>query len=85
MPYRGPETQVDEIVVDVRWLEPPEPLERVLAALDRRTPHQRVRMLLHREPHPLYDILRQRGLAHSTRPLPDGCFEILIYVPADET
>jgi hypothetical protein len=74
---------MEDIVVDARWLEPPEPLERVLAALERRTRHQRVRLLIHREPYPLYDILRQMGLAHHTRPQPDGCYEVLIHEPQD--
>lgn len=74
---------MNEILVDARWLEPPEPMERVLDALDRRTRHQRVRMLLHREPFPLYALLRQMGLAYETHARPDGCFEILIHDPAD--
>lgn len=74
---------MSEILVDARWLEPPEPMERVLAALDRRMPHQRVRLLLHREPFPLYAILRQMGLVCETHARPDGCFEILIHDPAE--
>jgi hypothetical protein len=74
---------VNDILVDARWLEPPEPLERVLAALDRRAPQQRVRLLLHREPYPLYDLLGQMGLAYSTRRQADGCYEILIHEPTD--
>lgn len=73
---------MSEILVDARWLEPPEPLERVLEALERRAPGQRVRMLLHREPYPLYNILRQMGLAYETHARPDGSFEILIHEPA---
>lgn len=75
---------MEDILVDARGQVPPEPLEWVLAALARRRPRQRVRLLLHREPFPLYDILRQMGLAHSTRQEPDGSYEILIYEPADE-
>lgn len=74
---------MDDLLVDARWLDPPEPLERVLAALDRRAPRQRVRLLLHREPYPLYDLLRQMGLTHSTRQRPDGTYEIIIRDPAD--
>jgi uncharacterized protein (DUF2249 family) len=43
-----------EIVVDGRGLEPPEPMERVLAALDGLQPGQWVRFLIHRQPYPLY-------------------------------
>ena len=67
-----------EILVDARWLEPPEPMERVLAALDGLRAGDRVRFLIHREPLPLYPILKQLGYGHRTHPLPDGCYEILI-------
>lgn len=67
-----------EVVVDGRWLLPPEPMEKVLLALDLLRPGQRVRFLLHREPHPLYGILANMGYSHQTHLLADGCYEILI-------
>ena len=67
-----------EILIDGRWLMPPEPMEQVLAALDLLHPGQHIRFLLHREPHPLYGILDTMGYRHETRPIADGCFEILI-------
>lgn len=67
-----------EILVDARWLEPPEPMERVLATLNLLRPGEHVRFLIHREPLPLYTILEEHGFGHRTRPLDDGCFEILI-------
>lgn len=76
---------MEVILVDARGLDPPEPFERVLTVLTQRERHQRVRLLLHREPFPLYDILRQMGLAHSTRQWPDGSYEILIHEPADKS
>ncbi len=72
---------MSDILVDARWLEPPEPMERVLAALQIRRQGQRVRLLLHREPYPLYAILSERGLSYAVEPKPDGCYEILIYEP----
>jgi len=72
-----------DILVDARWLEPPEPLQQVLVVLGRRNRGQRVRLLLHREPFPLYTLLGQMGLAYEVRALSDGCFEILIYDRAD--
>jgi len=67
-----------EILVDARWLEPPEPMERVLVALDRLRPGDHIRFLLHREPYPLYGILENMGYIHRTHMLEDGCFEIHI-------
>jgi hypothetical protein len=57
---------------------PPEPMEKVLTALALLRPGQRIRFLIHREPQPLYGILADMGYRHATRPLPDGCFEIVI-------
>lgn len=70
-----------EIVVDGRGLEPPEPMERVLAALDELQPGQQVRFLIHRQPYPLYDILSRYHYRYSTKSFPDGHFEILISGP----
>lgn len=68
----------DEVLVDGRWLEPPEPMERVLMALAMLRPGQTLRLLIHREPLPLYPILAEKGFEYATRPMEDGCFEILI-------
>ena len=67
-----------EVLIDGRWLMPPEPMEKVLLALDLLRPGQRLRFLLHREPYPLYGILENMGYSHRTHLLPDGGFEILI-------
>jgi uncharacterized protein (DUF2249 family) len=65
-------------VVDVRWLEPPEPMERIIEALSSAGAGERIQMLIHREPFPLYDILQQNGYAWRTTARADGCFELLI-------
>ena len=70
-----------EIVVDGRGLEPPEPMERVLAALDQLEPGQQVRFLIHRQPFPLYDILRRYRYRYVVETRADGHFEILISSP----
>jgi uncharacterized protein (DUF2249 family) len=67
-----------EKLVDARWLPPPEPMERVLDALDTLAPGDHIRLLIHREPYPLYDILRAWGYRHSTQMLDDGSYEIVI-------
>jgi uncharacterized protein (DUF2249 family) len=67
-----------EILVDARGLEPPEPMERVMQTLDLLRPGQTIRMLLHREPFPLYAILAERGYRHDTRMEADGSYVILI-------
>ena len=71
----------DEILIDARWLRPPEPMEMVLQALDQLRPGQSIRMLLHREPFPLYPLLAERGYRHATQMEADGSYVILIRQP----
>ena len=52
--------------LDVRGMEPPEPLEKVLDALDSLAPGERLCMLIEREPRPLYRILLDNGYAYRT-------------------
>lgn len=66
------------VVVDARWLEPPEPMERVLTALDSLRPGQGIHFLIHREPIPLYSELKLRGFSHRARIIEDDCYEISI-------
>jgi len=72
----------NEILVDARGLEPPEPMERVMQALALLRPGQSIRLLLHREPFPLYPLLAERGYRHATRMETDGSYVILIH-PVD--
>ena len=72
-----------EILVDARGLEPPAPMEKVLQTLDLLRPGQSIRLLLHREPFPLYPLLAERGYRHTTRMEADGSYVILIR-PAGE-
>jgi len=68
----------DEILVDARWLEPPEPMEKVLQTLALLRPGQSIRLLLHREPFPLYSLLAESGYRHTTQGEADGSYVILI-------
>ena len=76
-------TPIEEILVDARGLEPPEPMEKVMQTLALLRPGQSIRMLLHREPFPLYALLAERGYRHETRMEADGSYVILIR-PSDE-
>jgi uncharacterized protein (DUF2249 family) len=67
-----------DITLDVRGLEPPEPMERVLEALSHLKKDQRLCMLIDREPRPLYRILDNNGFTHATRLRSDFLYEILI-------
>ena len=65
-------------VVDARYMEPPEPFVQTMEMLDRLKPGEKMLLLLFREPHPLYKVLRQNGHAYETELLADGTCEILI-------
>ena len=65
-------------VVDARYMEPPEPFVQTMEMLDTLKPGEKMLLLLFREPHPLYKVLRQNGHAYETELLADGTFEILI-------
>jgi uncharacterized protein (DUF2249 family) len=69
---------IGEILIDARWLEPPEPLEKVAQALALLRPGQHIRLLLHREPFPLYPMLKEKSCSYDTRAQPDGTYVILI-------
>ena len=65
--------------LDVRDLEPPEPMQQALAALAVLKPGEQLCMLHNREPFPLYTMLRERGYTYRTTQLADGNYEILIW------
>lgn len=63
--------------LDLRGLQPPEPIVRIFEALER-SPHAPLRAILPHEPLPLYGLLRERGFSYSGASRPDGGFEVLI-------
>lgn len=69
----------DDLVVDACWLQPPEPMEKVVAALECLKPGQRMRFLIHREPMPLYRMLQQNDYRWRTTQRDDGIYEIEIW------
>lgn len=71
--------QGTDLEIDVCGLEPPEPLERVLEALDRLQPGRRLRVIIGREPYPLYQILGRNGYQYQTTSRPDYLYEVLIW------
>lgn len=77
-----------ERLLDARWLEPPEPMELTLDAVNGLLPGEHLRLLIHRAPHLLYPILKEWGFSYQTHSKDDGTYEILIWhkeQPAPET
>lgn len=62
--------------IDVRGLPPPEPFETIIQSLP--PEGSTLRVLIHREPYPLYEVLRNTGYVRHTTLLSDGNYEILI-------
>jgi uncharacterized protein (DUF2249 family) len=66
------------VVIDGRELQPPEPLERTLEALDTLAAGDDLLLLLYCQPHPLFNILRRDGYVWTDDLQPDGTREIRI-------
>src|SRR5215472_12578383 len=73
-----PEVGLPPAVLDVRGLEPPQPMVRVLEALERLRPDGRLEVLHDRRPMFLYPQLDERGFAHETEEPEPGLVRILI-------
>ncbi len=70
---------MDEHIIDARWLAPPEPMELTLAALETLKPGEQIRLLIHREPSLLFQILDEWGYGFDAHNSDDGGYEILIW------
>lgn len=68
-----------DLIIDGRMLEPPEPFVQTMEALDLLEAGQKLRLIVNREPFPLYRALQLNQVAWQTERRPDGCFEILIW------
>ena len=66
-----------EPALDLRGLEPPQPIVRIFEALQR-APGEPLRVVLPHEPQPLYGLLRERGFEWSGAQRADGGFDLTI-------
>lgn len=64
--------------LDVRGLPPPEPFEKIMRALQTLPAGTELLVLIHREPYPLYEVLRGNGYAWQTDMLAEDKFRIII-------
>jgi len=67
------------VTLDVCGLPPPEPFVNIMAALKTLPADTILEVRIHREPFPLYDVLRENGFAWQTATAADGNFQILIH------
>lgn len=66
------------LLIDGRDMQPPEPLEKAVAALETLPPGGELRMLLYCHPVPLFNLLRANGFVWQESSLEDGTHEIVI-------
>ncbi|MGE0386161.1 MAG: DUF2249 domain-containing protein [Gammaproteobacteria bacterium] len=71
------------LTIDARTMQPPEPLERVMEALDTLDADDEIELVAWREPVPLYRILARNGYRYDTRTDPDGTVRVRIRVRGD--
>lgn len=64
--------------IDARGLEPPEPLIRILSAMETLPPRKRLRAITDREPCHLFGEAEQRGFRHDSTGQPDGSWVTLL-------
>ncbi len=74
---------IEEITLDVREMEPPEPYELATSTLRKLQPGQYVRMISVRRPIMLYPWLEERGFSQDTRQRQAELFDIYIWASSD--
>lgn len=74
---------VNLVIIDTRDLEPPEPLERVLAAVHDLAPQSVICMKHRRDPCLLYPILDKLGFTHHIQCQTEDSYEIFIWRKED--
>lgn len=67
------------ITLDVRGMEPPEPLERILHEIGRFGTGDRLRVIIDCRPHPLFRILERDGFSYREEAGTTSLYEITIW------
>ena len=65
-------------IIDGRDMQPPEPMERALEALDTLADGDELVLLLYCQPQPLFNVLRKNGYTWQETVQDDGTHEISI-------
>lgn len=73
-----------EIVIDVHELQPPEPMQRALDALDSLTDGQYLKIIHRMQPFPLYDILSDNGFKYKVTDGEISTFDIYVWRAKDK-
>lgn len=73
----------EEILLDVRDLEPPEPFERVTETLQDLQQGQYLKVIIPRRPRMLYPWLEEHGFLERTSEVQDDLFEVYVWRAGD--
>jgi uncharacterized protein (DUF2249 family) len=68
-----------DLTLDVRGMEPPQPLELVLEAIDDFGPGDKLRLIIDCHPVPLFRVLERNGYGYRTEPGATSIHEITIW------
>ncbi|NDI33786.1 DUF2249 domain-containing protein [Chengkuizengella sediminis] len=66
------------MILDNRGLEPPQPMMRILEALEKQNINEEIIAINDRQPMFLYAELEERGFVHKTTQQDDGSYKIII-------
>ena len=69
-----------EVTLDVRGMEPPQPLELVLETIDDFQVGDRLKLVIDCHPMPLFKILDRNGYGYHTEPGKESVNEITIWL-----
>ncbi len=72
-------------LIDGRKMQPPEPFERTMEALDLIGDGDQIVLWLHCVPQPLFNVLRRNGYTWQEDAGPEGCFAYKIKKAAPRT
>jgi uncharacterized protein (DUF2249 family) len=67
------------LTLDVRGMEPPQPLELVLETIDDFGPGDELKLVIDCHPVPLFRLLERSGYAYRTEPGKEAVHEITIW------
>ena len=73
-----------DLTLDVRGMDPPEPIERVLETIADFKVGDKLKLVIDCMPHPLFRILERGGYDHHVEPRTESLYLITIWALSDQ-
>jgi uncharacterized protein (DUF2249 family) len=73
-----------DLTLDVRGMDPPEPIERVLETIADFKVGDKLKLVIDCMPHPLFRILERGGYDHHVEPGTESLYLITIWALSDQ-